>query len=43
MDQYKLAIAMMAVTDSQWGPHDADGRRRQLTGDALAAASDQSP
>jgi hypothetical protein len=40
MDQYKLAIAMMAVTDSQWGPHDADGRRRQLTREELDALAD---
>jgi hypothetical protein len=40
MDQCKLAIAMMAVTDSHWGPRDAHGRRRAFTADELDALAD---
>jgi hypothetical protein len=40
MDQFKLAIAMMAVTDSHWGPCDAHGRRREFSAAELDALAD---
>jgi hypothetical protein len=35
MDRFKLAVAMMAVTESHWGPGDTQGRRREFTADEL--------
>ena len=40
MDQFRLGIAVMAATDSQWGPRDADGRRRAFTPEELDALVD---
>ena len=40
MDQFKLAIAMMAVTDSHWGPRDVHGRRREFTAAELDDLAD---
>jgi hypothetical protein len=40
MDQCKLAILAMALTDTDWGPRDADGRRRALTVEELDALAD---
>jgi hypothetical protein len=40
MDRFQLAIAVMAITDTHWGPRDADGRRRQFTADELDDMAD---
>ena len=40
MDQFKLAITVMATTDSHWGPRDAEGRRRAFTAEELDALVD---
>jgi len=40
MDQFRLAITVMATADSQWGPRDADGRRRAFTAEELDALVD---
>jgi hypothetical protein len=40
MDQFKLAIVMMAIIDSHWGPGDAHGRRREFTAEELDALAD---
>ena len=40
LDQFKLAIAMMAVTDSHRGPRDAHGRRREFTAAELDDLAD---
>ena len=40
MDNYQLAIVMVVLTDTHWGPRDAQGRRRQLTAEELDALAD---
>ena len=40
MDAFKLAIAATAVTNTQWGPRDADGRRREFSAAELDALVD---
>jgi ketosteroid isomerase-like protein len=40
MDQLKLAIVLMAVTDSHWDSRDAHGRRRDYTAAELDALAD---
>ncbi|MGH2617011.1 MAG: hypothetical protein ACRDJC_17390 [Thermomicrobiales bacterium] len=40
MDNFQLAIVVMAVTDTQWGRRDAHGRRREFTAEELDAIAD---
>ena len=40
MNQLQLAMVMMAITDTPWGPRDADGRRRVYTAAELDALAD---
>jgi len=40
MDQFGLAIGIMAAVDRRWGSHDADGRRRAFTPEELNAFVD---
>jgi hypothetical protein len=37
MDQFQLAICIMAANDRHWGPRDAEGRRRAFTAEELDA------
>ena len=41
MDGFQVAILAMALADTDWGPRDAHGRRRQLTADELDALADR--
>lgn len=40
MHEFRQVIGIMAADDSQWGPRDADGRRRKYTADELDALVD---
>jgi hypothetical protein len=40
MDNFQTAILMMALNDTDWGPRDAHGWRRQLTAEELDALAD---
>ena len=40
MDSFRVAILAMALTDTDWGARDADGRRRVFTAEELDALTD---
>jgi hypothetical protein len=40
MNQFQQAIVMMAIIDSQWGPRNVQGRRREFTVEELDALAD---
>jgi hypothetical protein len=40
MNQFQHAIVMMEITDTQRGPRDAHGRRREFTAEELDALAD---
>ena len=40
MDQLQLAMVVMAITDTPWGPRDSHARRRVYTAEELDALAD---
>jgi hypothetical protein len=40
MDSFKMAIVAMALTDTDGGPRDVHGQRRELTAEELAELAD---
>ena len=40
MDRFQLKVLALMRTDTDWGPRDAHGRRRQYTADQLDALAE---